>query len=158
VSCLHVRAVGLIVLVPALLVLAAGCGESPPKTYPVYGKVVFKGKGKIHQLASGSVQFQSTADPNILAAGELEEDGSFSLGTFYKEKLLAGVPAGEYKARVIPPAPDDDDEEDPRRPSLIHPKYKDFEKSGLTFIVAGPEDITIEVEPGPVKAVKPKRK
>jgi hypothetical protein len=121
-----------------------GCGQSEPKTYPVQGKVVFKGKGgNVARLAGGMVRFQSVSDPNLTAVGEIADDGTFSMGAFLKDKGLSGVPAGQYKARVDPP---EDDEEGKLLRGLIAPKYQDFDKSGLTFTVPIAEDLVIVVE------------
>src|SRR4051794_16219049 len=92
----------------ALVALAAlaggGCGDSTSRTYPVEGKVVFKGKPpKPRDLVGVKVRFRSTADPKITAVGTVEADGIFSLGTVYKEKGLPGALAGQYRARVEVP-------------------------------------------------------
>jgi hypothetical protein len=134
-------------LLAGLLVLALGgltsCGQRGPQTFPVQGKVVFKGKGgNVGQLAGGNVRFQSIADPNLTAVGEIADDGSFALGSYIKDKGYPGVPAGEYKARVDPP--EDDEEGRPLR-GLIHPKYQDFDKSGLTFTVPHAGELVIIV-------------
>lgn len=120
-----------------------GCGERGPQTFPVQGKVVFKGKsGNVGQLAGGNVRVQSIADPSLTAVGEIADDGSFSLGAYIKDKGYPGVPAGQYKARVDPP--EDDEEGLPLR-GIIHPKYQDFDKSGLTFTVPLPGELVITV-------------
>ncbi len=131
---------------PALLLLAAacGCGGSDPKTYAVQGKVVYKGQaGNVGQLAGGRVRFQSLTDPAVTGLGEIEEDGSFALGTFFHDKSLPGVPAGRYKVRLDPPG---DDDEGKAQRGLLHPKYLDFDKSGLTFTVPASGDLVLEVE------------
>jgi hypothetical protein len=123
--------------------IVAGCGPSGPQTYPVQGKVVFKGKGgKVQQLAGSKVWLQSVADPSLAAVGEIEDDGSFSLGTYLKEKSYQGVPAGQYKGRIEPPA--DDEEGKPLR-GLIHPRYHDFDKSGITCTVPLAGELVITV-------------
>jgi hypothetical protein len=76
----------------AALALLIGCGESGPPVHQVNGKVVFKGKSNMRQLAGGKVRFQSTTDAELMPVSAIEDDGSFSLGTFYKEKELRGVP------------------------------------------------------------------
>ncbi len=83
----------------AALILAGivGCGGGMPKTYPVQGKVVFKG-GK--PVTDGRVQFQSTTDPQFKALGDIAEDGSFSLTTYVGPKHKTGAPAGDYRVVV----------------------------------------------------------
>jgi hypothetical protein len=49
-------------LVLCLPLLQSGCGDGLPKTYPVKGKVLFKG-GK--PMTSGTVMVQSAANPEV---------------------------------------------------------------------------------------------
>ena len=127
----------------AALALAAGCGPTGPETHPVQGKIVFKEKGgNLRQLAGGKVFFQSTSDPSLTAVGEIDDSGAFTMGITLKEKNYAGVPAGQYKARVEPPP--DDDEGKPRR-GLFNAKYQDFDKSKLSFTVPVSDPIVIEL-------------
>lgn len=123
--------------------LVAGCGSSGPPVHEVKGKVVYKGKGNISDLSNGIVHFQNTSDANLKAVGAIEDDGSFAMAMFYKDKELPGVMAGTYKARVQPPR-DDSEEDNPRLP--IQRKYTDFDKSGLTFTVPVSGEIVIHVE------------
>src|SRR5262245_33427241 len=94
----------------SLLVLVAvggvsGCGSDLAKTYPVKGKVAYKGKGlPISRLAGGLVYFELASDPNVKAMGEIEEDGTFTLGSQINGKEAGGAVAGEYRVRVEPPA------------------------------------------------------
>jgi hypothetical protein len=120
-----------------------GCGSSGPPVHQVKGKVAYKGKGRISDLTDGMVMFRSTSDAKLQAIGTIEDDGSFSLGTFHEGKELPGVLAGTYKARVEPPG-GDDEENKPRLP--IQRKYLDFDKSGLTFTVPVTGEILVEVE------------
>jgi hypothetical protein len=85
-------------LLAAGLALAgiAGCGAGV-KTYPVKGKVVFKG-GK--PVPDGRVQFQSTDDPKVRALGDIGADGSFSLTTYVGGKNVAGAVAGSHTVTV----------------------------------------------------------
>jgi hypothetical protein len=138
------RSAAYVLFALAVLALTAGCGDSALKTYPVTGKVVFKDKaGGVHRLKGGRVRFQSTSDPDLTAVGEIEDEGVFSLGALLKEKELSGgVPAGQYKARVEPPR----DDEGKSRRGLIHPRYEDFDKSGLTFTVPVSGELVITVE------------
>jgi hypothetical protein len=80
-----------------VLIAIAGCGPGLPKTYPVKGKVVFKG-GK--PVRDGRIQFQSSADPQNRALGDLDRDGSFSLTTYVGAKKVSGAPAGTYNVVV----------------------------------------------------------
>jgi hypothetical protein len=126
----------------ALLGLAA-CGGPRNKIEgtAVRGKVVYKGKGNVGQLAQGKVRLRSDADTTLVVFGTIEEDGTFVLGASAPGKSPGGVPAGQYKARIEPPL---DDEGRPRR--IVHPKYMDFDRSGLSVTVPPPGEITLVVE------------
>jgi hypothetical protein len=124
------------------LFAAIGCGQDGPKTYPVNGKVAYKGKGDMIRLSGGQVIFESVAEPRVTASGEIERDGAFTLGCLVEGKQCVGVPAGEYRVRVKPP-PDEGSER------AVHPKYLSADKSGVTVTVTpGTNTPTIEVEAG----------
>lgn len=124
----------------------SACGASHIKTYPVEGKVVFKGKGKsIHKLAGGRVRFRSMSDADVVGVAAIEEDGKFSVGSFHKEKDLPGLPAGDYQARIEPPRQDDDDDARPRR--VVNPRHLDYDRSGFRITVPMASELVLEVEP-----------
>jgi len=131
------------VCVALALLSLVGCGGPPNKIdgTAVRGKVVYKGKGNVAQLANGKIRLRSDADPNLIVFGTIEEDGTFVLGASASGKSPGGVPAGQYKARIEPPQ---DDEGRPRR--IVHPKYMHFDKSGLSVTVPPPGEITLVVE------------
>jgi hypothetical protein len=127
----------------AAVLTALGCGGSDgPATYPVRGKVVYKGAGDVAKLAGGQVHFESAAGPRVTASGEIAADGTFAVWCHLDGKDREGVPAGEYKVCVRPPKDDDT----PRRGPL-HPRYQTFDKSGLkATVTAGTNTPTFEVE------------
>jgi hypothetical protein len=92
-------------LSPVLLacVVGSGCGGSggsaPPKTYPVRGKVFYKGN---LPFSGGVIQFQSESDPSLTRMGDIEEDGTFSLVTLFQNERLEGTTEGRYHVTVIP--------------------------------------------------------
>jgi hypothetical protein len=75
-------------------IVCCGCGI---KTYPVKGKVVFKGG---QPVTDGRIQFQSTTDPQMKGLGDIDKDGSFSLTTYVEAKTASGAPAGTYHVVV----------------------------------------------------------
>jgi hypothetical protein len=79
------------------LVGIVGCGGGMPRTYPVKGKVVFKGG---QPVTDGRIQFQATTDPQVKALGDIANDGSFSLTTYVEAKNAKGAPAGTYHVVV----------------------------------------------------------
>jgi hypothetical protein len=78
--------------------LLAGCSSG--KLAPVQGKVSYP-DGKPY--AGGQVIFDPV-DPanNTTPQGDIQEDGTFALGT---NKARDGAAPGQYKVRVVPPAP-----------------------------------------------------
>src|SRR5262245_32339984 len=79
------------------VVLAAGCGPSLPKTYPVTGKVVDP-SGK--PWKGGTITFQLAADPKVVADAEIGPDGSFTLTTKMYGKAKPGAAEGEHTVWV----------------------------------------------------------
>ncbi len=130
----------------AVVLAGAGCrgAAGVPKTYPVKGTVVLKG-ADARQLRGGYVRLQGVADPNLKAVGEIEEDGSFVLGTSFDGKPLAGVREGEYRILIEPPAAE---EETSRPRGNLHPRYWRFETSGLKCTVTPEQEnvLTLEVD------------
>jgi hypothetical protein len=140
----------LAVLTLGLLAVAGGCGgEDLPKTYPVKGTVVVK-HGDVKSLVGGYVRLASAADGKVIGVGEIQDDGSFGIGTFIDGKPRGGLPVGEYRARVEPRGIEQRDPDDaplpPKRGELLQ-KYQKFDSSGLRYTVAtGGNTITVEVE------------
>ena len=127
-----------------LCLLLIGCGSGGPtppfKTHPVTGKVVFKG-GRQDKLERGKVWFQSTADKDVQAVGQITDDGTFTMSALQKDKAWAGVPAGDYKVKIDPPL----DDQRNKQWGLIHLKYLDFDKSGIRVTVPVKGELVIEV-------------
>jgi hypothetical protein len=116
---------------------AAGCGS---KMYPVQGKVIFK-DGRA--LSGGQVIFEpEDKEANFSARGDIQADGTFRMGTHTDDD---GVPAGTYRAVVMPKPPPNPDQR-PRPPPPIHPRFQSFDKSGLKYTVPGDPKLTIEVD------------
>jgi hypothetical protein len=130
----------------AALLAVVGCGSSGPTTYPVRGKVAYKGPGDVGQLAGGQVHLESVSEPKVTASGEIEADGAFTVWCYLEGKDREGVPAGEYRVCVRPPK---DGSDGPRRGGPLHPRYQSFDKSELKVTVtSGTNTPTIEVEAG----------
>jgi len=128
-----------------LLACLTGCGSGESQAVTVTGKVVYKGTGEpAGLLAGGFVCLQSVAEAENKPMGQIEDDGTFFLGTTVGSKSLGGVLPGDYRVRVVPP------QKSSGRATtrgLIEPRYLSFEKSGISkTIVPGKNEITIEVE------------
>jgi hypothetical protein len=119
------------------LAAAAGCGS---KMYPVQGKVVYKDG---QPLPGGQVIFEpEDPEAKFSVRGDIQADGTFQMGTFTDDD---GVPAGTYRAAVVPkPSPNPDAR--PRPPPPIHPRFGRFDKSGLKYTVPRDHELTILVE------------
>lgn len=132
-------------VIGALILLGlSGCGEKPPKTYPVSGKVVLV-DGDVKDLAGCHVEFRLESDPTLRADGVIGPDGHFELQTRPHGKALKGAVEGKHQARIILSSDDDDDGAPKRRQRPINNRFLDFEKSGLSYEVPTPGDITLPV-------------
>lgn len=74
------------------LFLFIGCGESGPKTYPVKGKVTYKGQ----PLEGAGVTFHPTSNGNP-AVGQTNAQGEFVLMTY---DVADGAVVGSYTVTV----------------------------------------------------------
>ena len=124
-------------IVVAALSVLAGCSGPAVKTHPVAGKVEIK-DGDSGLLAGSGVELQHETDEALRPSGNIDATGNFLVKTTYKGEVLEGAPEGKYKARIVLADPKDDGV--PKRPAnFIHPRYLDFDKSGLTVTVPGSE-------------------
>lgn len=123
-------------------VLLIGCG---PSLYPAGGTVTYE--DGIPVPGDGTVVFEGTVGGRLeMARGAIGPDGRFQLSTL---KPGDGAYAGTYHVKLVP-APSDPDQ--PTRSPKYHPRYTEFETSGLEF----------EVKPGanefPITVSRPSKK
>jgi hypothetical protein len=110
-----------------------GCSAKGLKTHPVQGKVELK-DGDIAILTGSYVELMQEADPLVRASGRITAQGSYAIQTLHEGKVLSGAPDGKYKVRIV--LGDESDEGVPKRKgNPFHPRYLDFDKSGLSFTV-----------------------
>ena len=76
-----------------------GAQATRPKTYPVHGKIMYKGG---EPLTGGTVQFQSVADSSFTTMAEIQQDGTFTLFTLINNKKYLGSLPGDHRVTVIP--------------------------------------------------------
>ena len=127
-------------LLLASLVATIGCDSGGPKMYPVKGKISLVGTQG--SLEGGTVLFRSTTDPEILASGYIEQDGTFEL---YSNQGKEGTLEGDHEVLIQPP------EREVGQNRVIDDRFRSYETSGIQkTVTAGENDITIEVH-GPKK-------
>jgi hypothetical protein len=84
--------------VPAWLLLAAGCGQTPEKLFPVSGTVTVGGQ----PMQAGTIQFEMVergqSGKRYTSTGEIDEQGNYELTTFGRR----GAPAGQHRVWVTP--------------------------------------------------------
>ena len=73
--------------------LIAGCSE--PKFYPTRGKIVLYGVGP---LTEGEIRIRPVAKPNLVATGQIQKDGTFSMST---PNHGEGVLEGDCQVAVV---------------------------------------------------------
>lgn len=83
----------------ALLLFATlGCQKNTTKTYAVTGQVLYKDGTP---LKEGSVRFSSAADPLLIIAGPVSENGSFTVNTVLPDGTrVPGTIAGDHAINV----------------------------------------------------------
>jgi hypothetical protein len=124
-----------VAMLAALCLLAlGGCSSQGVKTYPVAGKVEIK-DGDVAILAGSYVELKREGeDDHLRPGGNIDSSGRFTVKTLHQGQLLQGAPEGKYKARIT--LGDESDEGVPKRKgNPIHPRFLDFETSGLSFTV-----------------------
>ena len=96
----RIAAVAVLLLVTLASAACQRAGPVPPATHPVSGKAVGQGGAS---LAGGVVQFQSQQDSQLIALGDIQADGSFTLYTPFHGRQLPGAVEGPQQVTVIPP-------------------------------------------------------
>jgi hypothetical protein len=125
--------------------LIVGCGESIefPETFPVSGKVTYKGE----PVPKGTITFQP--DEGQAAVGEIQSDGTYKLSTFGEGD---GALPGHHRVFVIA------NTADPTKipgsspgwkppKDLVPKKYNKLETSGLQANVEkGPTEVDFDLK------------
>jgi hypothetical protein len=117
----------------AALPMLIGCGA--PKFYPVRGRVILFGVGL---LTDGEIRFQPDSNPDLIAAGRIQKDGSFSLAT---PSHGDGALEGTCKVAVVV---------EPRQGKpVVDERFADFDTSDLQFTVTERSEnyFIVEVDP-----------
>jgi hypothetical protein len=115
-----------------------GCGgDGTPATYPVKGKVVYKGSQA--PVTQGTVLFESLSEPKVQASGEIQADGTFELAS---DLGKPGTVAGEHRALILPPVLE------PGQKPVVQQRYTSYATSNLKATVAPQREnvVALEVE------------
>ena len=102
-----------------LLLTSSGCGQ--PKFYPTRGKVIIFAVGP---LQSGEIRFRPVSKPGLVASGQIQKDGTFSLAT---PGHGDGVLEGDCQVAIMI------EPKEGKRP--IAERYADFSTSDLRFTI-----------------------
>lgn len=120
--------------------LLIGCGKEVvegPDTVPLKGKIEFTKGGNAKSLAGAvAVEFQSVEKPELIALGEVLEDGTFNMTTQISGKGKPGVVPGNHRVRL------NADESIER---YVSRKFLKYETSGITVKVPPDGEVVIKV-------------
>jgi len=102
-------------------------------------------QGDVSALAGHNIEVALESDPLVRAAGQIQENGVFTLETLAGGEIRKGAIEGNYKARLV--VVDDDAESKRRALAAIDPRYLQFEVSGLSFHVPAKDVVKLQVSP-----------
>lgn len=128
---------GRIILV---LLLLAGCSDDRVAVYPTSGTVTF---GDGEPVRNGVIEFESI-EHGTTATGRINEDGTFTLGTYSADD---GAAAGSHRVIAIQVIINDGlvkHHKDHGR--AVPPRYASYETSGLTAEVKAADENSIAVQ------------
>ncbi len=126
------------------LLTIVGCGSKGPKTYAVKGQIELP-QGDVTALKGHNIEVTLENDPLVRAAGQIQENGAFTLETLAGGEIHQGALEGNYKARLV--VVDDDAESKRRAIEAINPRYFQFDDSGLSFHVPAKDVVKLQVSP-----------
>ncbi|WP_237228284.1 carboxypeptidase regulatory-like domain-containing protein [Rubinisphaera sp. JC750] len=122
------------------LLLLAGCSDDRVAVYPTSGTVTF---GDGDPVRVGIIEFESV-EHGTTATGRINEDGTFTLGTYSADD---GAAAGSQRVIVIQVIINDGlvkHHKDHGR--AVPPRYASYETSGLTAEVKAADENSIAVQ------------
>jgi hypothetical protein len=123
------------------LLVICGCGQAGPQgrpAVPIDGKIVFVRGGEASSLGEcqGRIELQSVEQPDVLAFGEVQEDGTFHVATLEDGVAREGAIEGTHRVRL---------DLDDSAQHLVDPRFMSFETSGLVVKVPSEEPIEVKV-------------
>jgi hypothetical protein len=105
----------------ALAISCAITGCSQPKFYPVRGKVIVFAVGP---LTEGEIHFRPVSHPSLVATGQIQKDGTFSLSTPGHGE---GVLEGDCQVEIVVNSASG------KRP--IAERFSSYATSGLSYTI-----------------------
>jgi hypothetical protein len=99
--------------------------------------------GDVAQLAGNQVEAALDGDPTVRASGVIQPDGTFALETLHDGVITKGAREGNYRARII--LSDDDRASLRRSAQALHPRFLQFQTSGVSFQVPADGDVTVRL-------------
>jgi len=134
-------------------VLVLGGCSGQESTCEVTGKVTMQDGTP---LTGGTVVFQPDTQGKPGAKGQIQSDGTYSMGTYEPED---GVVVGTHRVLVVPQPPQNwDVDKQGVPPDVFDPKYRNMDTSGLTCDVKDDMTYDIKLDPAPPPAPEPKKK
>lgn len=122
------------------VLLAVGCSDDRVAVYPTSGTVTF---GDGEPVRVGIIEFESV-EHGTTATGRINEDGTFTLGTYSADD---GAAAGSHRVIAIQVIINDGlvkHHKDHGR--AVPPRYASYETSGLTAEVKAADENSIAVQ------------
>ena len=102
------------------MLLFSGCSE--PKFYPTRGKIILYGVGP---LTEGEIRFRPVSKPSLVASGQIQKDGTFSVST---PDHGEGVLEGDCEVAIVV--------EPKNGKRVIAERYGDYATSDLRYTIA----------------------
>jgi hypothetical protein len=101
-------------------------------------------KGDVKLLAGSTVYCQLQQDPLIHAQGDIQADGSFTLGTYWQGKPVTGAYEGSYRAWIVL-STENGSEENQFRKIQLDPRYLEGKTTDLTFKVPASDEVVLKI-------------
>lgn len=115
---------GLLLICFAFAGVLTGCSQ--PKFYPVRGKVIVFAVGP---LTEGEIHFRPVSRPGLVASGQIQKDGTFSVST---PDHGEGVLEGDCQVEIIVNPVDGK--------KRIAERYGSYSTSGLSYTITARDE------------------
>ncbi len=116
----------------AVITFLLGCG---PANQPAASGRILLPSSDVFTFADDTLELRSKNNPNQLAFGKIQPDGSFQIESLINGEVVRGAPAGTYQARLV--IADDDYQHKQAAAKAIPKKFFNFDSSALVVEVPG---------------------